>query len=150
MRVLIATDGSEFSRAAVRKCCEMLSLQAANIKVISVAEVASAHATEPINVSGKYIREIQSAVLKQSDHFVRDAADVIRKTLCDADVEVTTGLFVGSPQQAILDEAQTWRADLIVVGLHGHGFLERMVLGSVSNSLINQAPCSVLVVHKPE
>ena len=46
-----------------------------------------------------------------------------------------------------IEEAQNWGADLIIVGSHGYGFWSRALLGSVSNAVINHAPCSVLVVR---
>jgi nucleotide-binding universal stress UspA family protein len=46
----------------------------------------------------------------------------------------------------ITEEAQKWEADLIIVGSHGQSFWSRALLGSVSNAVVNHAPCSVLVV----
>ena len=48
----------------------------------------------------------------------------------------------------IVEEAQNWEADLIIVGSHGHGFWKRSFLGSTSDKVIHNAPCSVLVVRK--
>jgi nucleotide-binding universal stress UspA family protein len=53
----------------------------------------------------------------------------------------------GPAAKEIIDKAERWRADLIVVGSHGYGFWGRL-LGSVSNYVVHNAPCSVLVVRK--
>jgi nucleotide-binding universal stress UspA family protein len=57
----------------------------------------------------------------------------------------------GSPGATIVDEAERWKADLIVLGSHGFGPLRRCVLGSVSLAVVLHAHCSVQVArsHKP-
>jgi nucleotide-binding universal stress UspA family protein len=52
----------------------------------------------------------------------------------------------GDPDTAIADYARTWGADVIVVGTHDRSRVERLLLGSVSESVVKHAPCSVLVV----
>lgn len=53
----------------------------------------------------------------------------------------------GKPGQAIEKIAQSWKADLIVMGSRGRSGLSELVLGSVSNYVMHHAPCSVLIVH---
>lgn len=53
---------------------------------------------------------------------------------------------VGTPWEAICEEATTEQAELIVVGSHGYGGLDR-VLGTTAARIVNHAPCSVLVVR---
>ncbi len=57
---------------------------------------------------------------------------------------------IGSPGPVICKLAQTWEADLIVVGSHGRKGLGEMLLGSVSNYVVHHAPCSVMVIHNKE
>jgi nucleotide-binding universal stress UspA family protein len=148
MKILIATDGSEFSKTAIEKCCQMLSLENAFIKIISIAEVVTPLATEPFSISAEYIQETRTAILEQTEDYAADARKYIMER-CGKDVQVTTSVFAGSPPRAIVEEAETWGADLIVVGSHGYGFWGRIIIGSVSQAVINHAPCSVLVVRKP-
>ena len=54
---------------------------------------------------------------------------------------------VGFPKQIILDEAEGWGADLIVVGSHGRGLMGRFLLGSVSQAVALNARCSVEIVR---
>ena len=150
MKILIATDGSEFSRAAIEKCCHFISLGGARIKVISVAEVIMPIATDPFVVSADYMQEVRDALVKQTEESVEEAKELLREKFPDADVEITTEVVVGNPPRAIVEEAANWGADLIVVGSHGYGFWGRVVIGSVSQAVINHAPCSILVVRKPE
>ena len=59
-------------------------------------------------------------------------------------------VLVGTPRDVIADEARRWGADLLVAGSHGFGVVKRLLLGSVSNALVHEAPCSVLVVRERE
>ncbi len=62
------------------------------------------------------------------------------------DVCVETITLRGDPGKELLDLARASRAELVVVGSHGHGFVERMLLGSVASKVIRGACCSVLAV----
>ncbi len=55
----------------------------------------------------------------------------------------------GDPERAISDVAETWKADLIVVGRRGRSGMAEFFLGSVSNYTLHHAPCSVYIVHPP-
>lgn len=55
----------------------------------------------------------------------------------------------GDPETAILEHARKWPADLIVVGSHDRTRLEKLLMGSVSESVVKHAPCSVLVLRHP-
>lgn len=51
-----------------------------------------------------------------------------------------------SAETGIAAEAQEWQADVVVVGSHGKGFVERMLVGSVTERLLNQLPSPMLLV----
>ena len=55
----------------------------------------------------------------------------------------------GDPRRAIIDSAAQWPADLIVIGSHGRRGLDRFLLGSVAESVVRHAQCSVEVVRTP-
>jgi nucleotide-binding universal stress UspA family protein len=60
----------------------------------------------------------------------------------------TEFLPIGDARQVILDEATDWGADLIVLGSHGYHGIDRLMLGSVSESVAMHARCSVEVIRK--
>ena len=64
-----------------------------------------------------------------------------------ADVRVESAQILGSPGRTICDTAQTWGADLIVIGSRGLYGPSELQLGNVSNYVTRHAPCSVLIVH---
>jgi nucleotide-binding universal stress UspA family protein len=63
------------------------------------------------------------------------------------DVRVSTLVLEGPPTKRILEEAERWGSDLILIGSHGRGRLARLVLGSVSHAVVLHAHCSVEVVR---
>jgi nucleotide-binding universal stress UspA family protein len=55
----------------------------------------------------------------------------------------------GVSSATITQEAAAWRADVIVVGSHGKGWIDRLLIGSVTEELLNDLPCAVLVIPVP-
>lgn len=62
---------------------------------------------------------------------------------------ITETVVDGFAKSAIVENAANWGADLIVMGSHGRGSVERFLLGSVSLAVLAQAPCSVAIVRLP-
>ena len=148
MRIIVATDGSDFSRQAAEKACEYIrDPETTSVKVVSAFEDAYPIAAEPFAVSAEFYQQIIDASENQAATFADMTADFIRSRFRDTDIQVSSEVLKGSPEQRIVEEARRWKADLIVVGSHGRGFWGRL-LGSVSDAVIHHAPCSVLVVRE--
>lgn len=149
MKILIATDGSDFSRQAIEKACEILAEGENNlIEIISVSEEVAHPVGEPFAVSTEYINEMEKIGREQATKFASEAEATIRGRFADSSVQITTKIVKGtSPGRAIVEEAESWGADLIVTGSHGYGFWGRSFLGSTSDTVVHHALCSVLVVR---
>lgn len=147
MKILIATDGSEFSRAAIEKACEAVIIPENEVKIVSVYEDYASAAAEPFTVSAEYVKEMNRLGHENSAQAATQAEETIRACFPDAEIAISTKVAKGAPARAIVEEAEDWGADMIVMGSHGYGFWGRAVLGSVSNSVINHAPCSVFIVR---
>jgi nucleotide-binding universal stress UspA family protein len=149
MKIIIATDGSEFSKVAIEKGCQMVVKPAeTSIKIVSVYEKLAPMGTEPFAVSSEYYHEVEKAAKKQAEAFVAQAADLIKTAFPDSGITIETEAVMGAPDHTIVEIAKDWNADLIIVGSHGHGFWGRMMLGSVSDSIMHHAPCSVMIVRQ--
>ena len=149
MKILIAIDGSEYSNAAVDECCRMVLRPAdAEVMIVSAYENAYPMAAEPFAISADYYQQLDDAVREQSNGFLESARNQITSHFPEANFPLNTEVLRGSPAQQIVEKAEEWGADVIVVGSHGRGFWGRL-LGSVSNAVVHHAPCSVLVVRKP-
>jgi len=79
---------------------------------------------------------------------IADVAVAKLRDALDKSVSVSGEALAGPPREAILDEADRWKADLIVMGSHGYGAWQRFLLGSVSQAVVSHAKCSVEVVHR--
>jgi nucleotide-binding universal stress UspA family protein len=144
MRILVSTDGSDFSLSAIEKCCQIVvQPEKTAIKIVSVFEVI-----EPldISISPEFSQELKHSSHKKAQEFAEQAAARIREYF--PTINLTTQVSIGEPDRILIETAREWEADLIVIGSHGRGFWGRMLLGSITNSLAHYAPCSVLVVRK--
>lgn len=147
MKILIATDGSEYSKAAVVEACKFVTDPAnTEIKVVSAYDDAFPITAEPFALSAEYYQKIEEAVREQALQSVTAAETEIKARFPGNDINLTSEVLRGSADQEIVQMAKSWEADLIVVGSHGRGFWGRM-LGSVSDGVVHHAPCSVLVVR---
>jgi nucleotide-binding universal stress UspA family protein len=145
MKILIGVDGSKQSDAAIDACGKFIK-SATSVKIISVIEQNYTMATEPFAVSAEFYSELAANEKKLAEERVKNAKNYLFKVLGDDKTEVNTEVFLGNPSQQIVEEAENWKADLIIVGSHGYGFWQRAMIGSVSDSIIHHAHCSVLVV----
>lgn len=148
MRILITTDGSDFSRAAVEKCCQMVvKPKDTAIRIVSVYEV-----NLPLDVFSAptdFSERLEAGAREQAESYAGEAVEIIREYFPNSNIDLTTQISVGTPEQVLIETAKEWNADLLVVGSHGRGFWGRMLLGSTTDALVHHAPCSVLVVRKP-
>ena len=148
MKILIATDGSDFSRAAVEKACDLATtMKDVSFKVVSVYEPTVPMASEPFAISAEYYQQLDNFAKQQADEAAKAAIELIMDIFPEATSEVSSLVELGRPAQIIVDVAERWGADLIIVGSHGHGFWGRLALGSVSEAVLHHAPCSVRVVR---
>lgn len=126
LRVLLATDGSEFSNEAARALVARPWPKGSEFKIVSV--------------EGPW-------VIKPSEVQAQKAATSAEGVLASAGLKATSSVHSGNPKEVILAEAKSWGADLIVVGSHGRRGFKRFLLGSVSEAVAMNAHCSVVVVR---
>jgi nucleotide-binding universal stress UspA family protein len=149
MKILVATDGSEFGKAAVAQACSLAAgVEKTEIMVVSAYLIPGPYAVEPFIAAPIYTQELFDSIAGVAANIADSALSEIRAR-CPG-ISASAKTIMGRPAEAIIEEAASWKADLIVVGSHGHGFWARAWLGSVSASVVNHAPCSVLVVRRKE
>ena len=156
MNILIAYDGSECANAAIADLQFAGLPTDAHALVLAVAEAWPILPTSTVGMVG------EEAVL-QLPQAAQDASIIAQNAIEEATVHAqqaadqVKGLFplwnvqpracAGSPAAAIIEAAETWPADLVVVGSHGRSAIERLFFGSVSQKVARYAPCSVRVAR---
>ncbi len=147
MKVILATDGTAHSDAAVDIIRTLSLSDGDEVKVISVVDMAVPLA---MDIYAGYLpssTDIEAAVKENTEKVLAGTRDRIIGYFPGKSVTVTTDVLHGSPESRIVETAEELGADLIVVGSHGYNRWERLLLGSVSDSVVHHAPCSVLVVR---
>ena len=149
MKIILAIDGSPCSDTAVGELARMPLTDDTQVRVISVVEPPAPLVAEPyLGVVG-YFEEVERINKKQALEVVERAAAKLRSCQSAA-LMVSTEVITGSPKRTIVEEAEEWMADLVVVGSHSYKSWERMLLGSVSQAVAAHARCSVLIVRCKE
>ncbi len=149
MKVIIAIDGSEYSDAAIRLYRDDFGKPEDHVRIVSVVVPLDHVVGAPFGVVEDFYSEYISDARKNADAWLKNA----RSILCEGSRKfenVETEILIGSVAQAVVETAANWQAGLIVVGSHGRGFWKRVYLGSVSSSIVHNAPCSVLIARSPE
>lgn len=150
LRILVATDGSECSLAAVRSVAKRPWPKKTSIRLVSAAPpfvpIADA-ATSYVYTSQSVLaaQAVEEAARRHSEEALARAAEVLGEGGV-TNVE-SSGAVTGDPKAVILDEAREWSADLIVLGSHGWHGLDRLMMGSVSESIAMHAHSSVEVIR---
>ena len=149
-KILLAIDGSEQSEMAVEELASQPFPAGSEVKIISVIEPPYFQTSYPPGVVDVELYvEMEKNERERALRSVEEAADKLRAGEQSGNL-VTTKVLSGSPKREILEEADDFGADLIVVGSHGHGMFERFLLGSVSMAVALHAKCSVEIVRSPK
>lgn len=135
-RILVAYDGSESAVKAFDRSLRLISSLTSELAIIAVVP-ASDFALE---TNAQAIRD------DAQDQFKGQFTTLQRRARMSG-IEPKLMLRVGSPAREIIQAAAEWRADLIITGRRGNGFLQRWTFGSVSHQVIADARCPVLVMQ---
>lgn len=132
-RVLVALDASSAARPTYEAARRLADLFDAELKALHVIEPLPILPETPPPVNGsEYLRLMEEDCAEKVWPIVGpDAERVIRHAVADI---------------GIAAEAKDWQADIVVVGSHGKGFVERMLVGSVTERLLSDLPAPILVV----
>ena len=143
--VLVATDFSETSAAALLYGRDLARAFGARLHVLHVADAISTTAGEEFFPGD--IEELQADIVKR-------AAERLDTLLTDHDLTVLRATPAvrasGNVAEAIIDYAKGAHVDVIVVGTHGRSGVTHLFMGSVAEHVVRKAPCPVLVVRPNE
>ncbi|WP_205628411.1 universal stress protein [Haloprofundus marisrubri] len=138
-RILVPTDGSEGVERAICHALDLAEAHGATIHAIYVVNTAS-YAGLPMESSWDGIDEMLRSDAEAALEDVRRLAD-------ERGVSVEAAVVDGSPSREIVSYAEREGCDLIVMGTHGRGGIDRLLLGSVAEKVVRGSNVPVLTVH---
>jgi nucleotide-binding universal stress UspA family protein len=157
MRVLIAYDGSEGADAAIDDLPRAGLANGVDAIILSVAELwlppppSSAGPAEgfPLYTQPglKSARERVAETIAKVRSLAEGASARVRAIF--PSWKVSTEVSTGSPAWEVINKADKWKPDLVIVGSQGRSALGRLFLGSVSQKILTEARCSVRVGRRP-
>ncbi len=136
--VLVPVDGSEPSRRAVERAVEVAEPLGARLVVLEVIE-------EFGPLPGKY--DAAPEGLDRTEWLAAERFDEVRDLLSSDRVSWELRVEEGYPAEVICDLAEREGVDLIVMGHRGLSPVARFLIGSVSDKVVRNAPCSVMIVR---
>jgi nucleotide-binding universal stress UspA family protein len=146
MKILLAVDGSTYSDAAIEEVLRRPWPPQSEIKVITAAQIPTMVGAEPWALPPVYFEQLEKSV-QDAAKGVIDGALLKLKGNKDPAMKITSEIPKGAPGQAIVEAAESWPADLIVMGSRGLRAWDRLLLGSVSSAVVHHAKCSVEIVR---
>lgn len=138
--IMVATDGSGGAGRAIDVAAELANALACNLLIVTIADRLMGEEVRQLPRGGASAGDLLEALAGQT---LRDAETRARK-LGVSRIEVRT--CWGDVTQSLIDLAAASSSKMIVVGRRGRGQLAGLLLGSVSQKLVNLAPCAVVVV----
>ena len=142
MRILLAVDDTRSSEAATQMVIAQNKPGEAQVLIVHVVDTMTSQIPE---VGAYYpgIEHSRDAQLQHARELVEKASDL----LSSRGLQVTTEIKWGSPKAKILEAAEEWGADLIVLGSHHKEGVGGFLMAGVSNSVVRHASCSVEIAR---
>lgn len=154
-KILVPVDGSNASISAVKKAIEIGKKYNSHIKLISVVKsTENRRNTRNENlwsaVDGSIITKSVELEMKLENTYVENAQTLLNQIVTKLDfsgTKVEKEVLMGEPFEKIIETANNGNYDLIVMGNRGFSKVKRFFVGSVTQKVISEAPCPVLVIR---
>lgn len=143
-RIVVPTDFSECAEEAWTRAQSLAEAFGSELVLAHVLVEAPLYAEGPFTMD--HVRKVHEAARKWAQETLETRANKARSK----GLKVRVALRTGRPYQEIVAVATDERADLVVIGTHGRGGLDRVLLGSVADRVVRLAPCPVLTVRTPD
>ena len=144
-KILIATDGSDFAKAAVEQGIKLAKLVGASITIITITELWSAL---------EMAQKTKGGAINPIEDYEKTASEAARKILAAAEQQaISHGLICETvhikdmhPAEGIIETAKSKGSDLIVMASHGRRGIQKILLGSIASEVLTRTTLPVLVV----
>lgn len=139
-RIVVPTDFSETADVAVQLASGVAGYYRAKLDVVNVVDATVyAYAGYPF-----------ASLSKELMTGAEEALNKVKLPATAENAKVSRYILSGTPAREIVDHAERHKADLVIIGTHGHGTIARFFLGSVADRVVHEAHCPVLVTKKPK
>jgi len=146
MKILLALDNSDYSKAAIDEVAKRAFPPKSEVRIVSVYKKSTQILEmDPMGTLREYFAKLEQTAVKRAKELTANAAELLNKE--NPKLLVSINVIGGSPKSLILEEAEQFKPDLIVVGSHGYGALESFLLGSVAHAIALHAKCSVEIIR---
>lgn len=143
-KILVAVDGSEYSKKALDFACELAAKFNASLHIVHVPQGAAADRVMVLGGASVMIHAGREQIEKAGRKLIEAAQEIAEENLPG---RVSTELRGGDPAVEIVASAQETAADCVVIGSRGLGDFGGLLLGSVSHKVNHSAPCTCITVH---
>lgn len=147
MRILLAVDDSEFSKAATEMLMNAIKPEHTEVHIFHVVESIKLMPPAYSFGTGVAFAEDYTSILQEWRSQGEALVSRTAKALQAAGFTTKTIVREGDAKTSILEYADEWHPDLIIIGSHGRKGLDRFLLGSVSDAVARHAQCSVQIVR---
>jgi len=138
-KILLAVEGQEDANIALQFLALQPFREAVEIDVCAVWP--QPQLAWPTTAGQSELLERQA--LEEAQDRMKSVTDKLTRM----NYSCQTKIGMGDPAFAILEQTKASQADIILMGTHGRGGFSRFLMGSVSNSVLHQAPCPVLIIR---
>jgi nucleotide-binding universal stress UspA family protein len=149
LKILLAVDSSDSSRAAAEEVARRPWPGGSRLRVLTVIDLPRIPVSPELDLENyreDISRVLESAARAHAQRLIDNAVAAVAEG--PGGLIITAKILTGSPKLRILDEAERWGADLVVVGAHDYREAERVMFGSVSQAVAVNARCSVEIVRR--
>jgi nucleotide-binding universal stress UspA family protein len=156
-KILVAIDNSDICQPVFDKAVSLAKLTAANLMLLNVISPFDKQYLYPAYIyPNTAVPTLHEKVVKEYmgewEQLKQDGIKFLSQhcqQATDLGINAEFTLQLGEPSRIICELARNWNADLIIIGRRGLTGLSEFFLGSVSNYVLHNAPCSVLTVQQP-
>jgi nucleotide-binding universal stress UspA family protein len=135
-RILVAYDGSDGARTALRRGIDLAKALGAELHIVSVEEHLPHYAAS--------ISEVKASK-EQIDEYFRTLTKQARDLAALSGISLDATIRQGHEVEQIAQVAREGKFDLLILGYHGHSAVFERIIGSTAQSILRHAPCSVLL-----
>jgi nucleotide-binding universal stress UspA family protein len=147
-QILVATDGSDTSSAAVTQAAQLALALKARLRIFH-AVTTTPWAID--DADGRLLQQLLDQLRSTGESIVHEAARAVRAQGVETDTRLVEALG-DEAGRCIVQEAVAWPADLVVCGTHGRRGIRRLLMGSDAEYVVRHGEIPVLLVravHKP-